>query len=170
MSLQPQARRFMIRLMRRSGCCLRIESVNRYSHVMFEPSTRSLIRESSSRNVTSRLQWHVFSIDLSYCPPSDKLCERGTESHGFAPLSNRTNEINHHAALVFAIGPAAPDDSIVGGILSTPAGGPTQSRQPTLPRDLRARPTAASGSSLSFAIRATCASIRPGSPRARATT
>ena len=53
----------MIRLIRRSGCCLRIDSVKRYSQVMFEPSTRSRTRESSSRNVTSRLQWHAFSTD-----------------------------------------------------------------------------------------------------------
>src|SRR5512143_2761348 len=62
-SLQPQPRRFMIRLIRRSGCCLRIERVKRYSQVMFAPSARSRIRESSSRNVTSRVQWHAFSTD-----------------------------------------------------------------------------------------------------------
>ena len=37
--------------------------MKRYSQVMFDPSTRSRIRESSSRNVTSRVQWHVFSTD-----------------------------------------------------------------------------------------------------------
>jgi hypothetical protein len=65
---------------------LRIESVKRYSQVMFAPNTRSRSRESSSRNVTSRVQWHAFSMDLSYCPPSHKLCERGIEPHQLDPL------------------------------------------------------------------------------------
>jgi hypothetical protein len=60
--------------------------VKRYSQAMFAPSNRSLTRESSSRNVTSRVQWHAFSMDLSYCPPSRKLCDGGIESHRLDPL------------------------------------------------------------------------------------
>lgn len=86
---------------------------------------RPCVRESSSRNVTSRDQWHEFSMVLSYCPPSDKLCEWGIESHRLDPPRDWTDEISRHAALVCAIASAVPDDSKVGGILSTPAGGPT---------------------------------------------
>src|SRR6476646_8607713 len=108
-------------------------------------------------------------MDLSYCPPSHKLCERGIESHHLDPPV-RTDEINRHAALVFAIGPAAPDDSTVGGILSTPAAGPTPSRRPTPPKGRRARPTGVCASSLSSASRATCTARGPGSAPGRATT
>ncbi len=42
---------------------MRIEGVNRYSRVIFPPDTRSRGRESSSRDVTSRVRWHEASAD-----------------------------------------------------------------------------------------------------------
>jgi hypothetical protein len=37
-------------------------------------------RQASSPRLTSRTQCNRFSMDLSYCPPSHKLCERGIEA------------------------------------------------------------------------------------------
>jgi hypothetical protein len=126
-------------------------------------------RQASSPSVTSRTWCSRFSMDLSYCPPSDKLCERGIESHHLDSPPVRTNEISRRAALVLATGLAVPDDSIAGDILSTPAVGPFPSCRPTLPKGRHAQSTGACVSSLSFASRATCMATRLGSAPGRAT-
>ena len=59
--LQPQARRFMARLSL-PGCCLSSDSVKRFSQAKFSRRCSLRILDSSSRYVTSRLQWHEFSI------------------------------------------------------------------------------------------------------------
>jgi hypothetical protein len=59
--LQPQLRRFITTLWR-PGCCFSSDNANRFSQAKFSLSCRSQIRDSSSRNVMSRLQWQLFSI------------------------------------------------------------------------------------------------------------
>src|SRR3954451_23627165 len=54
-SLQPQLRRFITRLWR-PGCCFRSDNANRFSHAKFSLSFPSRSRDSSSRNVMSKVQ------------------------------------------------------------------------------------------------------------------
>src|SRR5262249_4945218 len=54
-SLQPHARRF-IAMLSLAGCCLSSDRAKRLSHAKFSRVLGSRMRDSSSRNVTSRLQ------------------------------------------------------------------------------------------------------------------
>ena len=58
---QPQPRRFMATLSLR-GCCFSSDKVNRFNQAKFSRMRASRMRDSSSRYVTSRHQWHAFSM------------------------------------------------------------------------------------------------------------
>ena len=164
---QPQARRFMIRLFRRSGCCLRIDSVNRYSQAMFDPSTRSRNRDVvlAERHVEAPMT--AFSMSLAQYPPRRKLCEASVPPGGHR---DGTDAVIRAAVPALAIRPAARGGSTSAGTPSTPAGGPVRPRPPTPPTGRRGRRPGGRGSSPSSATRAACAARGPGPGPGRATT